>query len=91
VSAVSSQQSHLHPGFRLDRYELLYPLAQGGMATVWVARLTGKHGFEKLVAIKTILPQYADDPDFQSMFLDEARLASRIRHPNVAEIMDLGE
>jgi serine/threonine-protein kinase len=61
------------------------------MATVWVARLTGKHGFEKLVAIKTILPQYADDLEFQTMFLDEARLAARIRHPNVAEIMDLGE
>lgn len=61
------------------------------MATVWVARLTGKHGFEKLVAVKTILPQYADDPEFRSMFLDEARLAARIRHPNVAEILDLGE
>ena len=85
------QQSHLVPGFRLDRYELLYPLAQGGMATVWVSRLLGKHGFEKLIAIKTILPQYADDPAFQKMFLDEARIASMIRHPNVAEIIDLGE
>ncbi len=86
-----SSQSHLVPGFRFDRYELLYPLAQGGMATVWVARLVGKHGFEKLVAVKTVLPQYADDADFQSMFLDEARIAARIRHPNVAEILDVGE
>ena len=61
------------------------------MATVWVARLTGKHGFEKLVAVKTILPQYADDGEFRTMFLDEARIASRIRHLNVAEILDLGE
>ena len=61
------------------------------MATVWVARLTGKHGFEKLVAVKTILPQYADDAEFRTMFLDEARIAARIRHLNVAEILDLGE
>jgi serine/threonine-protein kinase len=91
VLASPPQQSHLQPGFRLDRYELLYPLAQGGMATVWVARLTGKHGFEKLVAVKTILPQYADDGEFRTMFLDEARIAARIRHLNVAEILDLGE
>jgi len=61
------------------------------MAVVWVARLRGKHGFEKLVTIKTILPQYADDLAFQTMFLDEARIAARIRHPNVVEIFDLGE
>src|SRR5260370_11427499 len=61
------------------------------MASVWVARLLGKHGFEKLVAIKTILARYARDPRFQQMFLDEARIASRIAHPNVAQILDLGE
>ncbi len=61
------------------------------MASVWVARQRGKHGFEKLVAIKTILPRYASDPRFQKMFLDEARIASRIEHLNVAQIFDLGE
>ena len=61
------------------------------MASVWVARLLGKHGFEKLVAIKTILPKYASDMRFQHMFLDEARIASRIEHTNVAQILDLGE
>jgi serine/threonine-protein kinase len=61
------------------------------MASVWVARQRGKHGFEKLVAIKTILPKFAADPRFQSMFLDEARIASRIEHFNVAQIIDLGE
>ncbi len=83
--------SPLMPGFFLDRYELLCPLADGGMASVWVARLRGKHGFEKLVAIKTILPQYAADERFQEMFLDEARIASRIEHANVAQILDVGE
>ena len=81
----------LEPGYRLDRYELLCPIAQGGMASVWLARLHGKHGFEKLVAVKTILPQFAQDLQFQRMFLDEARIASGIEHPNVAQILDLGE
>ncbi len=79
------------PGYRLDRYELLGPLAEGGMASVWIARQRGKHGFEKLVAVKTILPQFASDLRFQKMFLDEARVASRIEHFNVARVLDLGE
>jgi eukaryotic-like serine/threonine-protein kinase len=61
------------------------------MASVWVARQIGKHGFEKQVAIKTILPEFAEDPRFQKMFLDEAHIASNIEHPNVAQILDLGE
>jgi hypothetical protein len=92
AAPTNAQQAHLVPGFRLDdRYELLYPFAQGGMATVWVARIQGKHGFEKLVAVKTILPHLASEPGFRTMFLDEARIASGIRHPNVAEVHDLGE
>ena len=83
--------AQLAPGARLDRYELLAPIAQGGMAQVWVARLTGHHGFERLVAIKTILSQHAADPRFQRMFLDEARIIANIHHPNVAQILDLGE
>jgi serine/threonine-protein kinase len=61
------------------------------MASVWVARLQGKHGFQKLVAVKTILPRYARDPKFHQMFLDEARIASLIQHVNVGQILDLGE
>jgi len=91
VSLVPPKPSPLVPGYRLDRYELLCPIARGGMAEVWVARLRGKHGFEKLVAIKTILPQFAQEPSFQKMFLDEAHIASGIQHQNVAQILDLGE
>ena len=80
----------LAPGFKLDRYELLCPIAEGGMAVVWVARQTGKHGFEKLVAVKMILPKFASDPAFQKMFRDEARIASRIEHTNAAQILDVG-
>jgi serine/threonine-protein kinase len=81
----------LAPGMVLGRYELLLPVAQGGMATVWAARQRGTRGFNKTVAIKTMLPALSDDAQFEQMFLDEAALAARIHHPNVAEILDLGE
>ncbi|MBX3191208.1 MAG: serine/threonine protein kinase [Labilithrix sp.] len=83
--------AQLSPGHRLDRYELLCPLAYGGMASVWLARFGGRRGFERLVVVKMILPQYSQDPRFQEMFLDEARIASRIEHANVARILDVGE
>jgi serine/threonine-protein kinase len=88
---ASSMPTQFALGSKLDRYELICPIAEGGMASVWVARLRGKHGFEKLVAIKTILPRFAGDERFREMFLDEARIASRIEHPNVVQIFDLGE
>src|SRR5580700_8966280 len=78
-------------GARLGRYELLVPVAVGGMARVWAARLHGQHGFTKVVAIKTILPHLAHDPEFERMLIDEARIASGTRHPNVVEIYELGE
>src|SRR3954463_8220132 len=83
--------SKLQPGYRLDRYELLCPLAYGGMASVWLARFGGRLGFERMVVIKMILPQYSQDPRFKEMFLDEARIASKIEHSNVARILDVGE
>jgi eukaryotic-like serine/threonine-protein kinase len=88
---MEATQGALRAGDRLDRYELLCPIASGGMATVWLARLRGKRGFEKLFAIKTIRTELVDDPLFQEMLLDEARIASNIQHPNVAQILDLGE
>ena len=85
------EESALRPGYRLDRYELVAPVAQGGMAAVWLAQLRGKRGFEKLFGIKTIKTELEGDTRFQEMFLDEARIASGIEHPNVAHIVDLGE
>ena len=79
------------PGLSLGRYEFLLPIARGGMAAVWAARARGARGFQRTVAIKTMLPTLSADPHFETMFLDEARIASRIRHPNVVEILDLGE
>lgn len=81
----------LYPGEWLDRYELLCPVAQGGMAQVWVARMQTQLGMQRLVAVKAILAEHADDPRFHAMFLDEARIISAVHHPNVAQILDLGE
>jgi serine/threonine protein kinase len=61
------------------------------MATVWAARLRGSRGFEKIVALKTISPRLCSDARYERMFLDEATFAGQIRHPNVAQILDLGE
>lgn len=73
------------------RYQLLKRLAVGGMAEIYLAKLTGVQGFEKLVVIKRILPNLAADPRFVQMFLDEARLAASLNHPNVVQIFELGE
>lgn len=81
----------IQPGQTVGRYEFLVPIAQGGMAAVWAARLKGTRGFTKTVAVKTMLPTISDNPHFEQMFLDEAQIAARIRHPNVVEISDLGE
>jgi len=78
-------------GPSLGRYELLMRVGTGGMATVWAARLRGTRGFQKMVALKTILPRFSSDPTYEQLLLDEARLTAQVRHPNVAQILDLGE
>jgi serine/threonine protein kinase len=76
---------------RLGPYELLRRIATGGMAEVYLARRAGPHGFKKIVAVKRILPQYARDPDFVAMFVDEARVCARLGHPNIVQVFDFGE
>ena len=66
-------------------------LAAGGMAEVFVAKRMGPHGFEKRVALKRILPQFAIDADFVHMFIDEARLAARLSHANIVQVFDFGK
>jgi serine/threonine-protein kinase len=77
-------------GSRLGKYELVRRLAVGGMAEIFLARVKAAHGFEKLVVVKRILPQYAEDEDFVRMLLDEARLAATLHHPNVVQVYDMG-
>lgn len=73
----------------VGRYALYDEIAAGGMATVHIGRLLGPVGFSRTVAIKRLHAQFAKDPDFVSMFLDEARLAARVRHPNVIGTLDV--
>lgn len=73
----------------LGRYQLVAELARGGMATVYLARMVGKAGFERLMAVKVLHPHLSSDPSFTAMFIDEARLAARIRHPNVVDVYDV--
>jgi serine/threonine-protein kinase len=73
----------------VGRYALFDEIAAGGMATVHLGRLVGQVGFSRTVAVKRLHPQYAKDHDFVSMFVDEAKLASRIQHPNVVSTLDV--
>jgi serine/threonine-protein kinase len=79
----------LQPGSRLGNYQLLAPIGRGGMATVWVARAVEGAERGSRVAVKVILAPLAGDPEFKKMFVDEGRLARRIRHPNVVEVYDV--
>jgi serine/threonine-protein kinase len=73
------------------RYDLLARLAQGGMAEIFLARAHALAGFERYVVLKRIRPEHGDDARWINMFLDEARLAAQLQHPNVAQVFDLGQ
>ncbi|MDQ3264838.1 MAG: protein kinase [Myxococcota bacterium] len=73
------------------KYRLVEKIAIGGMAEVWRAKQTVVEGVERDVVIKRILPHLVNDPDFVQMFLNEARVAARFNHSNVAQIYDVGE
>ena len=79
----------MEPQQVIGRYALFDAIAAGGMATVHYGRLLGPVGFARTVAIKQLHPQFARDPDFVSMFVDEARLAAKLRHPNVVPVLDV--
>ena len=76
---------------KIGRYELCFELASGGMASVYLARAEGSPGFQKLVALKRIHPHLSTEKDYVDMFLDEARIASHVTHPNVCSTHDFGE
>ncbi|MFO0755827.1 MAG: serine/threonine-protein kinase [Byssovorax sp.] len=78
-------------GGQLGRYRLLAELGHGGMAEVYLAEMRGPARFHKLVVIKQIRAELAEDPEFLGMFLDEARLAARLSHPNVVQTNEVGD
>ncbi|MBC8131671.1 MAG: protein kinase [Deltaproteobacteria bacterium] len=75
----------------VGRYEIVRPIARGGMAEVFLARTRPVAGVERLFAIKCCYPHLRDDHEFASMFIEEARLAAQIRHPNVVATFDVGD
>ncbi|MBN2360507.1 MAG: serine/threonine protein kinase [Deltaproteobacteria bacterium] len=91
VAGIEGVEAVPAGGETLGRYTLLYELAAGGMATLYLARVLGPGGFQKLVAIKRIHSHLARERSFVESFLDEARLAASIQHPNVAQIFELGQ
>lgn len=85
-------ESHLEftkPAHVVGRYALYGRLAAGGMATVHLGRVLEADGLSRTVAVKRLHPQFCKDPEFVAMFIDEARLAARIKHPNVVETLDI--
>lgn len=90
VSNVPQGSEAAPEGSILDKYRLIAELGHGGMAEVFLAVASGPAGFNKLVVIKQIRAELADDPEFLNMFLDEARLAARLSHPNVVQTNEVG-
>ncbi len=89
VSNVSFEQSSI--GSRaIGRYEILRPLATGGMAEIFLGRIRGIEGFQKGVVIKRLRPELAADVRFVEMFLDEARLMATLQHSNIVQVFDVG-
>jgi len=75
---------------RFGKYRVLRKIASGGMAEVYLCRLTGEEGFRKRVALKVVHPRHADDPRFRELFAREARLAASLSHPNLVQVFDFG-
>ena len=90
VPAPRAPRSASGPG-SFGRYQLLERIASGGMADVFKARMVGEEGFEKIVAIKRILPHLATNEGFITMFVDEAKLAAQLTHNNIIQIFELGK
>ncbi|MBL8742668.1 MAG: protein kinase, partial [Myxococcales bacterium] len=91
-SSGTSAKGDKAPGtFFLGRYRVVEEIGIGGMASVHLARMDGPGGFQRWVAIKRIHPHLVEDDSFVNMFLDEARVAARISHPNVASVFELGK
>jgi hypothetical protein len=88
VEGVRHDSEELQAGSALGPYDLLAPIGVGGMARVWAARVRGT---KDVVALKMLLPELAENVEFRKMFFDEARIASRVRHPNVCGTFQMGE
>src|SRR5204863_400423 len=83
------EESEKRQTVTIGRYMLHRQIARGGMATIHIARLMGDEGFSRIVAAKRLHPEFAEDAEFVQMFLDEARIASKVHHRNVVAVLDV--
>lgn len=90
TQAVTAEPSLPRPGELVDRYQVVTEVARGGMAAVFAVRRSAMGGFDKVLALKMVLPHLAGETQSVERFLDEARIASRIEHPNVIQVLDVG-
>ena len=86
----TSQRLRPFRPLRFGRYTLLMPISTGGMGEIFLARLEGSHGFDKLCVIKKILPHLAQDQGFVSRFVDEAHILVKLSHGSIAQVLDMG-
>ncbi|MFO0686133.1 MAG: serine/threonine-protein kinase [Sandaracinus sp.] len=89
--AILARRRLPESGERVGDYEVVAPVAQGGMAEVLLVRRRGLGGFERRLAMKVMHPHLAGETSFVNMFLDEARIASCVDHPNVVKVLDVGQ
>lgn len=82
---------HIEPGMRLGKHRIVRRLAVGGMAEIFLARTAGIRGFEKLVVVKRLQPQFVSSQNVVRMFLDEARLMATLNHANITQVYEVGE
>src|SRR5262245_49894063 len=88
---ASASGNHNRQNVVMRKYRLIAELGHGGMADVFLAVAPGPAGFNKLVVIKQLRPSLVEDEEFLTMFLDEARLAARLNHPNVIHTYEVGQ
>ncbi len=88
TTASPGDATQVSGGVRLGKYVLDAPLGAGGMAEVFRAHTVGAEGFQRAVAIKRILPDASKNPAFSTMFIAEAKLSSRMQHPNIVSVLD---
>jgi serine/threonine protein kinase len=91
VTPAQTSRPILGPGDKLGKHEIVRQIAVGAMAELYLTRTVGSEGFEKLACVKRILPQYIGNPSFVGMFLNEARLAATLHHPNIAQVYDISQ
>src|SRR5882762_11610966 len=90
VEGGSAMAQSSAPEHVIGKYQLIADLEQGGMGNVYIAMAQGPGSFSKLVVLKELKPEFARDPDFLAMFFEEARVASRLHHPNIVQTYEVG-